>query len=119
MRLLKRNTTEFEYLPYTGTDSDLNEDGEHTGEFHPEYGTPVKYRGNISSPSGNVNQTFYGMDIRYTHVLVMDQPDADIQETGLVLWKNNRYEIRAVMPSINALSVALRRLTKDHAESDA
>lgn len=111
MKLLKRNMTEFEYLPNNGTMTDLNDDGEHTGEFHPEYGTPVLYKGNISSPSGHTTQQFYGEDIRYTHTLLMDKPDADIDEHGMIRWKGNLYEIAAVRPSLNVLSVALRRIT--------
>ena len=111
MRLLRRNTTEFEYLPYSGTETDLNDDGEHTGEFRPEYGDPVIYRGNISSPSGHTVHQFYGEDIRYTHTLVLDNPNADIEEHGMIRWKNNLYEITAVRPSLNVLSVALRRIT--------
>lgn len=111
MRLLRRNTTEFEYLPYTGAESDLNTDGEHTGEFHPEYGKAVKYRGNISVPSGRANQLFIGMDVRYTHVIVMDNPDADIRETGLIRWKGELYDVTAVRPSLNLLSVAIRKQT--------
>lgn len=116
MRLLRRNLTDFEYLEYTGQETDLNEDGEHTGEFHPEYDTeyPVKYRGNISTPSGHTEQMFYGVTTPYTHVLVMDDPNADIRETGLIRWKGNLYTITAVRPSLNALSVALRRQTKSH-----
>lgn len=111
MKLLRRNTTEFEYWPFSGSESDLNENDEHTGEFHPTYGTPVTYRGNISVPSGRADQTFYGKDVRYTHVLVMDNPKADIAETGLVRWKGAMYDITAVRPSLNVLSVALREQT--------
>lgn len=118
MRLLHRNTTEFEYIPYSGLMSDLNEDGDHTGEFYPEYGDAVTYRGNISSPSGKTSQNFYGVDIRYTAVLVMDDPDTDIQEQGLIRWKDNTYEIQAVRRSLNALICALRVVTKNHAEDD-
>lgn len=116
MKLLRRNLTKFEYLPYTGNQSDLNESGEHTGEYYPVYGEPVTYRGNIASPTGYAAQTFYGLDIRYSHILVMDKPDADIQETGLVRWRGDLYDIRAVRPSINVLSVALQRQTANHAE---
>lgn len=116
MRLLQRNLTEFEYIPYDGTESDLNEYGEHTGEFHPQYGEPKKYRGNISSPSGHTNQTFYGEDIRYTHTLVMDT-HAPMNEHGVILWKGNRFEITAVRPSLNGMSAALRRITADGDES--
>lgn len=118
MRLLYRNTTEFEYLPYTGLMSDLNEDEEHTGELHPEYGKPIVYRGNISSPSGYTNQTFYGTDIRYTHMLVMADNKVDIRETGLIRWKGDLYDIRAVRPSLNGMSVALRKQTKDYLDGD-
>lgn len=118
MKLLLRNTTEFEYLPYTGLETDLNEEDEHTGEFHPVYGDPITYRGNISIPSGYTNQTFYGSDVRYTHVLVMGDHAVDIRETGLIRWKGDLYDIRAVRPSINGMSIALRRQTKDNPDGD-
>lgn len=114
MKCLRRNMTEFEYLPCDGTESDLNNDGEHTGEFHRSYGDPIPYKGNISTPNGKANQTFYGEDIRYTHTLVMDNPDTEIREGGLIRWKGNLYDVQAVRPSINSVSIALRRQTKEH-----
>lgn len=118
MRLLRRNTTEFEYLPQTGETSDLNDDGEHTGEFHPVHGEPVRYRGNISTPSGQTNQQFYGEEIRYSHTLVMDKSDAPIDEMGVIRWKGDLYDITAVRRSMNVLNVALRKQTKNWAEFD-
>lgn len=114
MKLLLRNMTEFEYLPCDGTETDLNEHGEHTGEFHPAYGDPVTYRGNISTPSGRENQTFYGDDIRYTHTLIMDNPKVDINEYGVVRWNGDLYDIVSVKPSLNFVSIALRKQTKEH-----
>ena len=111
MRLLLRNTTKFDYLPYDGVETDLNDDGEHTGEFHPSYGNPITYRGNISSPNGQTQQTFYGEDIRYTHTLLMDDPNVPITEHGIIRWKGHLYEVTAVRPSINSLTVALKRMT--------
>ena len=116
MRLLRRNTTKFEYLPYTGLETDLNEDGEHTGDFRPELGEPKEYRGNISTPSGQTMQQFYGADVRYTHTLVMDKPDAEIDEYGVVRWKGDLYDIMAVRPSLNVLSIALRKQTGNHTQ---
>lgn len=118
MKCLERNKTEFEYLPYSGVESDLNEYGEHTGEFHREYGNAVKMKGNISAPSGRVNQTFYGDDIRYTHTLVMDDPNVGIKESGLIRWKGDLYKIQAARPSLNVISFALHRQTSDYAEAD-
>ena len=112
MKLLLRNTTLFEYLaPLPDEMTDLNDDGDHTGEFEPVYDAPVTYRGNISTPSGQVEHQFYGEDIRYTHTLVMSDPKADIRETGLIRKNGIYYDIMAVRPSLNVLDVALKRQT--------
>jgi hypothetical protein len=117
MRCLERNKTDFEYIPPDGISSDLNEDGEHTGEFHPVYAEAIPMRGNISVPSGVVNQAFYGQDVRYTHVLIMDPPkDVALSELGLIRWKGELYDIQAVKPSFNIMNVALRKQTVNHGE---
>lgn len=123
MRLLKRNVTTFEYLPYLGMNDDVllydsddpeaEPEVEHTGEFKPQYGDPVMCEGNISSPNGYVNQTFYGQDIRYTHTLIMADNDAGINEYGIIRWKGELYDIQAVRPSLNGISVALKKQTTD------
>lgn len=118
MHLLKRNETKFEYLPPDGETSDLNDDGEHTGEFYSKHGDPIPMRGSISVPGKNVSQHFFGTDTRYTHVLMMDDPDAEISELGLIRWKGDLYEITAVRPSINSLAVALRKKTENNAPED-
>ena len=116
MRLLKRNSTQFEYLPYTGLESDLDEDGLHTGVPQPVYGDPVSYVGNISTPSGSTVQAFDGLEIRYSHVLLMDNPKADIREYGKIRYNGHMYTITAVRPSLNVLSVALLADTVDHGD---
>ena len=92
----------------------MNADGEHTGEFSPAYLDPVTCRGNISAPSGNAVQTFYGLDARYTHVLVMDDPGFPMDVTGIIRWRGHEYEIMAVRPSLNVLNAALRKKTENH-----
>lgn len=114
MRLLRRNTTIFEYLPNTGEETDVNTDGDHTGAYEPVYGDPVEYRGNISTPSGYTSQTFYGEDIRYSHVLLMDDPNADIREDGIIRWKGRTFDILSVHPSLNSVSIALKQQTMSH-----
>lgn len=116
MKLLRRNLTEFEYYAYTGVDSDVNDDGLHTGIPVPVYADPVVYRGNISVPSGIAVQAFEGLDIRYSHVLVMENVNAPIDEYGYIVWKGRKYSITAVRPSINVLSVALIAQTHDYGD---
>lgn len=109
MKLLLRNTTPFEYYAPHSHESDLNEQGEHTGDFQPVYSEPVRYRGNISAPSGSTQHQFYGEEIRYTHTLVMDNPNVNIEEQGVIEWQGNLYDVVAVRPSLNVMSIALRR----------
>lgn len=108
--------TEFEYFAYTGLESDLNEDGLHTGIYAPVYEEPVTYKGSISAPSGAAVMAFDGQNIRYTHVLLLDNPDIDIQETGYIVWKGKKYDITAVRPSMNVLNIALRQQTENHGD---
>lgn len=116
MKLVKRNCTEFQYYAYTGLYTDLDENGLHTGVPRPLYAAPVTYVGNISSPSGAAVQAYDGIDIRYTHSLVMDNPNADIRETGYIVWQGKPYDITAVRPSLNVLSVALYQRTEDNGD---
>ena len=119
MRNLRRNTKRFQYYPNTGLKSDLNKDGDHTGDPQPVYGEPVTYRGTFSTPSGQTKPTFYGRDIQYTHVLVMDDMTAPIREDGLIVWKGDTYEVKAVRPTINVLAVALKKRTENHVSGGA
>lgn len=114
MKLLRRNTTTFAYRPYVGQTEKISA-GRHTGDYDAEYGEPVTYRGNISPPSGMISDQLFGININYTHVLLMDNPKADIQEDGLIEWNGGVYEIKAVRPSLNVLSVALRKRTANNA----
>ena len=116
MKLLRRNTVQFSYLANTGTETEAIRNGKHTGEYTQVYADPVSYRGNISAPYGNVSDNLFGINTQYTHVLVMDDMTAPIREDGLIVWKGDTYEIKAVRPTINVLAIALRKQTKNHAE---
>lgn len=115
MKLQKRNCITFTYSPFLG-ESDLDVNGLHTGDFVPSYGKEIEYEGNLNPPGGVAQQTLFGIDTRYTHVLLMDNVKADIRENGVIRYKDDEYEIRAIRPSINVLSIALRKRTKNHGE---
>lgn len=118
MKCLKRNKSMFLYMPRLSDETDLNDEGEHTGDFKAEYGASVLYYGNISAPSGHANQLFYGMDLRYTHILVMDNIYTSIQENGRIWWNWEYYEVIAVRRTLNAVSIALRKMTPEEAEEE-
>lgn len=110
MKLLKRNLTECEYMEYLGT-QEVMADERHTGRYEVQYGDPVVFHGMIDVPSGHVQNQLFGINTNYTHVLLLDDPNADIKEAGRIRWKNALYEITAVRQSLNVLSVALKKLT--------
>lgn len=116
MRLLRRNTSVFSYRAFAG-EQEVLKDGRHTGNTKPLYAEPVQYRGNISAPSGFATDNLFGVNTKYTHVLLMDNPNADIKEDGLIDWNGSSYEIKAVRPSINVLAIALKKKTANHAEA--
>lgn len=111
MKLLKRNLTEFEYRAYQG-EEEIVEWGKHTGRPEVKYGDPECYKGNIGLPNGFVQNDLFGINHNYTHVLVMDDIHADINEAGLIKCNGLTYEIKAVRRSLNVLSVALKQLTE-------
>lgn len=115
-RLQKINMTQFEYRAYRGKQERLTPEGRHTGEPELIYDDPVAYEGNISVNYGYAAQKAFGLDTNYTHVLIMEDPDADIKEEGLIDWNGDTYEIRSVVPSLNYLSVSLRKRTKNAAK---
>lgn len=114
MRLLRRNTTKFQYRAYLG-EQEILKDGRHTGNYEVAYAEPVEYRGNISAPSGFATDNLFGVNTQYTHVLLLDKPDADISEDGLIDWRDVVYEVKAVRPSLNVLAVALKKRTVNNA----
>ncbi len=117
MRLLKRNTACFLYRAYLG-DEEILKDGMHTGQYAAVYAHPVPYRGAISVPYGYVTAQLFGTKKNYTHVLLMEDPEAPVTEHGLVIFKGAEYEVRAVRPSLNVLAVGLQKRTENNAEEE-
>ena len=114
MRLLKRQEIAFEYIPNLGTEEILV-DGKHTGRYEAHYDTPVSYKGNLAMPTGYVQATWFGIDKQYSHILIMEDPNAPIKEEGIIRCKDDVFVIQAVRPSYNFLSVAMRRITPEEA----
>jgi len=109
MRLLKRNTIEFEHLAYKGKQEVLD-DGRHTGRWNPQYADPVVCRGTIDLPSGYVSRELFGINVDYTHVLSMDKVNASIKEADLIVYGEDQYEILAVRKCLNFTFIAMKVL---------
>lgn len=125
MKLLRRNTTVFQYRAYAGNEEiqrqetayinntpHIQGDGRHGGNYRPKYADPVEYRGHISRQGGYASAQYFGLETKYTHTLLMDNPKADIKETGLIDWNGDTYEITAIRRTINVMAIALQKQTK-------
>lgn len=111
VRCLKRNQRTFLYLPYLQTDAVLDDDERETGEEAPDYAPPVEKKGNISPADQAAYVQIFGTFTDYTHILVMDDPNVEIDENGLIVWKGNTYIVQRVAPSINSVRIALKKVT--------
>lgn len=120
MRTLKRNLQMFEYYPNLGTE-EIIEDGLHTGRYTINWGDPVIYYGNIavSMRYDYADKRWYGVEETYQHDVVLDDPTADINEDGKIVWNGDDYEIKEVAPSLNVLRLIIRKLPKSNVAGDA
>ena len=116
MKLVRRNTSLFKYYAFMGQESDVDENGFHTGVPVPLYDNPVVKRGSISAPSGGVTQALDGLEGTYTHTLIMATPKSGIKEDGLIVWRNQQFAVTAVRPSINFTLIALRKKAEDNGD---
>lgn len=114
--MLRRQRTSFEYMPFLRK-TEILDNGKHTGRHTAKYGGRVTYTGNVAMPTGYVQATWFGIDKDYSHILIMDDPQAPIKEEGIIEWQGDTYVIQAVRPSINFLSIAMRRITPEEAKA--
>ena len=119
MKLLKRNLTSFDYRACLGQVEVLETEGtgqdvvtRHTGRYTVQYADPVSMTGSMSYARDYIANQWFGIDDRYTHTMLIGSVDTGIREDGLIDWKGDTYEIRAIRESINVTALALRKL--DH-----
>lgn len=111
MRLLEMLKTDFAYREYMGK-AELLKDGKHTGVFEPTYSSAVMMRGHMGPAAGEAQAKMFGIETRFTHVLMMDEPVVPIKESGLIDWNGKSYEVLAVRRTLNYVAIALRERTE-------
>lgn len=116
MRTLNRNKQPLYYALYKGKTEYVDEYGNKTGEYIPQYETPVKVYMNISPARGNIALEQFGINTQYTHILVTDIMDCPISK-DTVLWigktpDNERtiphnFVVKEIAKSLNSISYAI------------
>lgn len=131
MRCMRRNKTSFFYALYEGKEVLKDEYGNESGEYTVKYTAPLELKANISAAVGETNTRQFGEGEQYDKVIVMDTPDAPIDEHS-VLWIDTipqltesgelacnedgevitpwDYEVKKVARSLNSVSYAVRKV---------
>ena len=116
MRCLVKNKTPFFYATVLSETDVLDEDGLYTGETEITYSDPVQAKGNISPASGSALAEVFGIETKYSKVIVMDDINFPITETSIV-WIDRpasepyNYVVRQRAVSKNYAVYALQEVT--------
>lgn len=89
------NKTPFYYASFAGKQVTVDEYGNETGEYKLFYNTPVSIRGNISAAKGEAQVQYFGENLDYDKVILIDKKTAiDLQESS-ILWVDTLPELDA------------------------
>lgn len=125
MRCMRINKRRFWYSLYLGNEEAKDENGFYTGSRIAKYSEPKEMRANISAARsmryGDITTEMFGTDIQYDKIIVIDDPDCEIDEhTVLCVDKELEtdddgrmiydYVVSKVGRSINSVSYAISRV---------
>ena len=123
MRTMTRNRRVFYYATFQAVGMSTDTDGNYV-ENSITYSDPVKSEGVFTPANGQAQLAIFGMNERYDKVITLNQND-DFLKVGSVLWVDTTpvldkqgktatpydYIVVRVAPSLNFISVAIRKVT--------
>jgi len=131
VRCLNKNKVEFFYALYETREPITDDYGNTTGEYEVKHGNPIAVWGNISAAKGETQTRQFGENEAYDKVIVMDNPNAEIDEYS-VLWVDTMpqlgedgslavndegmiitahdYIVKKVARSLNSVSIAISKV---------
>ena len=125
MRCMRINKRRFWYSLYLGNEEAKDENGLYTGFRIAKYSEPKEMKANISAARstryGDIATEMFGTDIQYDKIIVIDNPDCEIDEhTVLCVDKELEtdadgrmiydYVVSKIGRSINSVSYAISRV---------
>ena len=123
MRTLDRNKRTFYYATYVGKTELIDDNGYHTAEYVTAYSAWKPCKANISPAKGQSVAELFGNDVNYDRVIVMDDPNFEIDENTVLaidIAPNERtkttdapiydYVVTRVARSINFVSYAVAKV---------
>lgn len=84
MRCCHKNRKTFYYCLYSGKASVQDPQGYDTGEEVPIYTNAVEKKAYVSPATGEAYAEYFGNDLKYDKVIIMDDPDTPIDENSVL-----------------------------------
>lgn len=121
MRDLKRNQQTIFYRMYEKNTEIIDEYGNSTGQFKPEYGELKAISVSVSASRGSTDSQQFGSMLDYDKVLITANMNCEINE-NTILWidepdteKPNDYIVKKLAKSLNQIQIAVKRVTVSEA----
>lgn len=119
MHTLARNRRAFFYATYQGETPILDAEGRYTGEKKLTYANPKFARMNISPATGNSDLEPFGNNATYSHVLVTDIMDCEIDEQTIIWYgrkpdEKYNYLVVRKAKTLNHVIYALQEVNGPH-----
>ena len=114
MRTLEINKQPMWYALLTGKSEIIDEHGNHTGVFRPEYSAPVLYPVNMSQSRGTADLEQFGITADYDRTFVTTDMDCPIKEDSIIWFGANpetdphNYIVYQIANSLNSITYAIR-----------
>lgn len=85
MRCARVNQRRIYYANYAGTVDVEDENHYDTGEKVVSYSTPVEIMANVSPATGETGVEYFGNDLTYDRVIIIDDPNTPINEQSVMV----------------------------------
>ena len=116
MRGLLINQQKIYYALYLGKREAQNQDALYTGDLVDIYDSPVEVMASVSAARGTSDIDLFGININYTHTVIVDHEDCPITETSR-LWigrdpnkDEHNFEVVRVARSLNHVVYAVQQV---------
>lgn len=85
MRCARINQRRIYYATYLGRTDVVDASGYDTGESVVSYSTPVEIMANVSPATGETDVAYFGNDLTYDRVIIIDDPNTPINEQSVMV----------------------------------
>lgn len=111
MRNLLRNKQTIYYQLYEGKKEEVTADGLYTGGKAPKLSAKAPIMASISAARGSSDVEMFGVDVSYTHTVIVDDMNCPINEHSRLSIGDGEYAVVRVARSLNHIAYAVKEIS--------